>query len=76
VGFYRLTPQNARATWVAGVTTFVIGGGLVCLVGAGSLLLAAVGAMQFSWEQVALTMIGTALVAVGMLIPRRSQKVE
>lgn len=71
MGFTRLTPGNSKATWVAGVTTFVIGGALVCLVGAGGLLLAALSKIPFRWEQIALAVIGAVLVSVGWAIPRR-----
>ena len=73
MGFMRLTPENSRATWVAGVTTFVAGGTLAALVGLGGLLLAAAGVISFAWEQAALTLIGIAVVAIGMVIPRKEQ---
>ena len=71
MGFMRLTPENSRATWVAGVTTFVIGGALVTLVGVGGLSLAALNVISFAWEQAALVIIGAVLVVIGLLIPRR-----
>jgi hypothetical protein len=70
MGFMRLTPENARATWAAGVTTFVWGGALITLVGVGGLLLSAVGVMPFAWEQAALAAIGAVVVAIGLAIPR------
>jgi hypothetical protein len=71
VGFTRLTPENSKATWIAGVVTFVGGGALVFIVGV-ALALSALGVMPFSWEQAALAVIGAALVAVGLIVSRRS----
>ena len=71
MGFMRLTPENSKATWVAGVTTFVLGGALVTLVGVGGLVLAAVNVISFAWEQVALVVMGAVLVVIGLVIPRR-----
>lgn len=71
MGFMRLTPENSKATWVAGVTTFVMGGALVTLIGVGGLLLAALSVISFAWEQVALVMIGGVLLVIGLAIPRR-----
>jgi hypothetical protein len=73
MGFMRLTPENSRATWVAGVTTFVLGGTLIVLVGVGGLLLAATGVISFAWEQPALIVIGAAVVTIGLLIPRKAR---
>jgi hypothetical protein len=67
MGFMRLTPENSKATWVAGVTTCVMGGALVALAGVGGLLLAALSVISFAWEQVALVMIGAVLVFIGLV---------
>ena len=73
MGFIRLTPENSRATWVAGVRTFVLGGALIVLLGLGGLLLAGAGVIPFAWEQAALIVIGAAVVTVGLVIPRKAQ---
>jgi hypothetical protein len=73
MGFMRLTPENSRATWIAGVTTFVVGGTLIALVGFGGMLLAAAGVISFAWEQAALIVIGAAVVTIGLVIPRKAQ---
>ena len=76
MGFMRLTPENSVATRVAGVRTFVFGGGVVCLMGVVGAALAAVGVVRFAWEQTALTIIGAAVVCIGLVIPRRRHKVD
>jgi hypothetical protein len=68
MGFMRLTPENSGATWAAGVTTFVIGGALITLIGVGGLLLAAFNVSSFAWEQAALVIIGAVLVVIGLVI--------
>jgi hypothetical protein len=73
MGFMRLTPENSRATRVAGVTTFVVGGTLIALVGFGGLLLAAAGVISFAWEQAALIVIGAAVMTIGLVIPRKAR---
>ena len=73
MGFMRLTPENSRATRVAGATTFVAGGTLIALVGFGGLLLAAAGVISFAWEQAALIVIGAAVVTIGLVIPRKAR---
>ena len=71
MGFMRLTPENAIATWVAGVSTFVLGGAAIFFVGALGALLAALGLIAFRWEQPALMIIGAVVGGVGVVIPRK-----
>lgn len=73
MGFMRLTPLNAKATRVAGVTAFVRGGTVIFLVGAFGLLMAAVHVTTFAWEQVALMLIGAAVVAIGRIVPKKAR---
>ena len=75
MGFMRLTPENSKATWVAGVTMFSIGGALVTLIGIGGLLLAALNVISFAWEQAALVVVGAVLVVIGLVILRRRSPV-
>jgi hypothetical protein len=76
MGFTRLTPENSTATWVAGVTTFFVGGALVTLIGLGGLSLAALNVISFAWEQAALVVIGAVLVVIGLLIPRKRARLN
>ena len=68
MGFRRLTPENAVATRVAGVRTFLLGGAVIFLAGAAGTAFAAFGLWPFAWEQVALMIIGAVVVSVGFVI--------
>ena len=72
MGFTRLTPENAIATRVAGVSTFVLGGAAIFVMGAVGASLAALGLIGFAWEQAALMILGAAVAAVGLVIPART----
>jgi uncharacterized membrane protein len=76
MGFIRLTPENSIATRVAGVRTFVLGGALVCITGIVGVALAAAGVVRYSWEPVALTIIGAAVACIGFVMSRRRQNVD
>jgi hypothetical protein len=71
MGFMRLTPENAITTWIAGISTFVLGGAGIFLVGASGAVFAAHGVIAFRWEQAALMMIGAVVAGVGVVIPRK-----
>jgi hypothetical protein len=68
--------ENAMATRVAGVSAFVLGGGVIFLMGGVGASLAALGLIGLAWEQAALMILGGAVAAVGLAIPRRRQNVD
>jgi hypothetical protein len=72
MGFMRLTPENAIATRVAGISAFVLGGAAIFLMGTIGSLLAALGLIGFAWEQAALMILGAAVAAVGLVIPTKT----
>jgi hypothetical protein len=71
MGFMRLTPENAIATRVAGTRTFTYGGAAIFLMGALGVASAAFGLIRFSWESVALMIVGAGVAVVGRAIPRK-----
>lgn len=68
MGFMRLTPENAAATRVALVGSFVLGGAVIFLAGATGAVLAALGIIAFRWEQAALAIIGAGVAGVGAVV--------
>ena len=71
MGFFRLTPANAKATRSAGIAAFVYGGLGLSAVGLGGLLLAAFRLSPFAWEAAALAVIGAVVAATGTVITSR-----
>ena len=71
MGFFRLTPANAKATRSAGIAAFVYGGLGLSAVGLGGLLLAAFRLSPFAWEAAALAAIGAGISVMGIVISNR-----